>query len=80
MNLNSIKRKLKEILEDDFVSVEKGTWNDYVHLIHVRANYCSLDQAMEIARISGDADPIFCADIDYHLKIIIDLKNNHIKE
>lgn len=80
MNLNSIKKKLKEILEEDFVAVEKGTWNDNVHFIHVRANYCSLDQAMEISRISGDADPIFCADMDYQLKILVDLKNNDIKE
>ena len=80
MNLNSIKKKLKEILEENFVSVEKGTWNHNVHFIHVRANYCSLNQAMEIARISGDANPVFCADMDFHLKILVNLKNNDIKE
>lgn len=74
MNLNSIKRKLKEILEEDFVAVEKGTWNDNVHFIHVRANYCSLKQAMEIARIFGDADLVFCADVFCHLKILVHLK------
>lgn len=73
MNLNSIKKKLKEILEEDFVAVEKGTWNDNVHFIYVRANYCSLNQAKEIARICGVEDPVFCADLNYHLKILIDL-------
>ncbi|GEM_PF-3676011 len=74
MNLNSIKKKLKEILKEDFVAVEKGAWNDKVHFIHIRAKYCSLKQAMEIARICGDADPVFCGDLNYHLKIIVDLK------
>ncbi len=74
MNLNSIKRKLKKILEEDFVAVKKGTWNDKVHFIHIRAKYCSLDQALEIASIFGDADPVFCGDYDNNVKIIIDLK------
>lgn len=74
MNLQNIKNEIKEILGDYFIAVEKGTWNDKVHFIHVRANYCSLNQAMEIARISGDANPVFCADMDFHLKIIVNLK------
>ena len=74
MNLNSIKRKLKEILKGDFVAVEKGTWNDKIHFIKVRANYCSLKQAMEIARIFGDADMVFYADGFCHLKILVHLK------
>jgi hypothetical protein len=74
MNLQNIKNKLKEILEEDYVDVQKGTWNDNVHFIHVRANYCTLYQAMEIARICGDADPVFCADINDRLKILVNLK------
>ena len=80
MNLNSIKRKLKKILEEDFVAVEKGTWNDKVHFIIIRAKYCSLYQALEIASIFSDADPVFCADMDFHLKILVNLRNNDIKE
>ncbi len=80
MNLNSIKKKLKEILEEDFISVEKSTWNDNEHFIHVRAKYCSLNEAMKIARITGDANPIFCADLEYQIKILVQLENNDIKE
>lgn len=73
MNLQNIKNEIKEILGDYFVAVEMGTWNDNVHFIYVRANYCSLNQAKEIARICGVEDPVFCADLNYHLKILIDL-------
>lgn len=74
MNLQNIKNEIKEILGDDFVAVEMGTWNDNVNFIYVIANYCSLNQAMEIARISGDADPLFITDNNYHLKILVNLK------
>lgn len=80
MNLQNIKNEIKEILGDDFVAVEMGTWNDDVHFIYVIANYCSLCHAMEIARISGDADPLFTTDNNYRLRILVDLKNNDIKE
>lgn len=79
-SLDNVTKELQELLKEDFVAVEMGTWNDNVNFIYVIANYCSLNQAMEIARISGDADPLFTTDNNYRLRILVDLKNNDIKE
>ena len=74
MNLQNIRNEIKEILGYDFISVETGTWNDDNHYIYIKARFCSLYQAMKISRISGDDNPLCCADFDNSIKITVDIK------
>lgn len=74
MKLDNIIKELQDLFGDDFTAVEIGTWTEKVKYIHILVRYSSLYQAMEITRITGDADPLICGGYDNKVKVIANVK------